>query len=86
MMYLTIAMGGGLDKAPVRSTILDANNKLGFQVLEAIYYGLLKRYLPFISDSRLKGLSIRDLKIIDSKTIQLFSEVLKGIGRNRLDG
>jgi Transposase DDE domain len=34
----------------------------------------------------LKGLSIRNLKIIDSSTIQLFSEILRGVGRNRLDG
>lgn len=76
----------GLDKAPARSTISDANNKRSFQVFETIYYGLLKRYHPFISDSRLKGLSIRNLKIIDSTTIQLFSEILRGVGRNRLDG
>lgn len=34
----------------------------------------------------MKGLSIRNLKIIDSSTIQLFSEILRGVGRNRLDG
>lgn len=76
----------GLDKAPARSTISDANNKRSYQVFETIYYGLLKQYHSFISDSRLKGLSIRNLKIIDSTTIQLFSEILRGVGRNRLDG
>ena len=34
----------------------------------------------------MKGLSIRNLKIIDSTTIRLFSEILRGVGRNRLDG
>ena len=76
----------GLDKAPARSTISDANNKRSYQVFETIYYGLVKQYHSFISDSRLKGLSIRNLKIIDSTTIQLFSEMLRGAGRNRLDG
>lgn len=76
----------GLDKAPARSTISDANNKRSYQVFETIYYELLSRYHSFISDSRLKGLSIRKLKIIDSTTIQLFSELLRGVGRNRLDG
>jgi len=76
----------GLDKAPARSTISDANNKRSYQVFETIYYGLLKQYHSFISDSRLKGLSIRNLKIIDSTTIRLFSEILRGVGRNRLDG
>ncbi|MDP4265097.1 MAG: hypothetical protein Q8941_21390 [Bacteroidota bacterium] len=37
-------------------------------------------------DSRLKGLSIRNLKITDSTTISLFSEILRGVGRNPLDG
>src|ERR1043165_5239093 len=76
----------GLDKAPARSTISDANNKRSYQVFETIYYELLSRYHSFISDSRLKGLSIRKLKIIDSTTIQLFCELLRGVGRNRLDG
>lgn len=76
----------GLDKAPARSTLSDANNKRSYQVFETIYYGLLARYHSFISDSRLKGMSIRNLKIIDSSTIQLFSEILQGVGRNRLDG
>src|SRR5690606_23838211 len=76
----------GLDKAPARSTLSDANNKRSYQVFETIYYGLVKQYHSFISDSRLKGLSIRNLKIIDSTTISLFSEILRGVGRNRLDG
>jgi hypothetical protein len=76
----------GLDKAPARSTLSDANNNRSYQVFATIYEGLVKQYHSFISDSRLKGLSIRNLKIIDSSTIQLFSEILRGVGRNRLDG
>jgi hypothetical protein len=76
----------GLDRAPVRSTLSDANTKRSFLVFETIYEGLVKQYHSFISDSRLKGLSIRNLKIIDSSTIQLFSEILQGVGRKCLDG
>ncbi len=76
----------GMDKAPARSTLSDANTKRSYLVFETIYYALLKRYHSFISDSRLKGLSIRNLKIIDSTTIQLFSEILKGVGPTRKDG
>jgi DDE family transposase/uncharacterized protein DUF4372 len=76
----------GLDKAPARSTLSDANNKRSFLVFETIYEGLVKQYHSFISDSRLKGLSIRNLRIIDSSTIQLFSEILRGVGRKPLDG
>lgn len=75
-----------LDKAPARSTLSDANNRRSYMVFETIYYDLLRQYHSFISDSRLKGLSIRNLKIIDSSTISLFSEILQGVGRNKLDG
>ena len=46
----------------------------------------MKLYHPFISNSRLKGLSIRNLEVIDSTTIQLFSGMLRGVGRKPLDG
>jgi len=76
----------GLDKVPARSTISDANRKRSYRVFETMYQELLKRYHPFISDSRLKGLSIRNLKVIDSTTIRLFSDILQGVGRKPLDG
>jgi len=76
----------GLDKAPARSTLSDANTQRSYLVFESIYFALLHRYHSFISDSRLKGLSIRNLKIIDSTTIRLFSDILRGVGRNPLDG
>lgn len=76
----------GFDKAPARSTLSDANTNRSYLVFETIYFELLKQYHAFISDSRLKGLSIRNLKIIDSTTIRLFSDILRGVGRNTLDG
>jgi hypothetical protein len=76
----------GFDKAPARSTLSDANTNRSFLVFATIYEELLKQYHSFISDSRLKGLSIRNLKVIDSSTIQLFSEILHGVGRNTKDG
>src|SRR5215207_2133489 len=76
----------GFDKAPARSTLSDANTNRSYLVFETIYFELVKKYHSFISDSRLKGLSIRNLKIIDSSTIRLFSDILRGVGRNTLDG
>lgn len=76
----------GLDRAPARSTLSDANNRRSYLVFETIYFELVKKYHSFISDSRLKGLSIRNLKIIDSTTIRLFSDILRGVGRPPLDG
>jgi len=76
----------GLSQSPPRSTFSDANNKRSYLVFETIYFSLVKHYITFISDSRLKGLSIRNLKIIDSTTIRLFSDILRGVGRNPIDG
>ena len=76
----------GLDKAPPRSTLSDVNSKRTYRCFESLYFDLLKKYHSFISDSRLKGLSIRNLKIIDSTTISLFSDILRGVGRNTMDG
>jgi hypothetical protein len=76
----------GLDKAPSRSTLSDANTNRSYRVFETIYFGLLSKYQGVISDSRLNGLSISNLKIIDSTTISLFGDILRGVGRPRLDG
>jgi Transposase DDE domain/Domain of unknown function (DUF4372) len=76
----------GFDKAPARSTLSDANTRRSFLVFATLYEELLKQYHSFISDSRLRGLSIRNLKVIDSTTIQLFSEILRGVGRHPNDG
>lgn len=76
----------GMDRAPSRSTLSDANTRRSYLFFETLYFELLAKYHSFISDSRLKGLSIRRLKIIDSSTIQLFSEILRGVGRNTKDG
>lgn len=72
----------GLQKAPARSTLSDANNNRHWTAFESIYYMLIKRYHSFLSDSRLRGLRIRNLKIIDSTTLRLFSDLLRGVGRN----
>jgi Transposase DDE domain/Domain of unknown function (DUF4372) len=74
------------DKTPARSTLSDGNNRRSYLVFETLYFELVKHYQSFISDSRLKGLSIRNLKIIDSTTIRLFSDVLQGVGRNPQNG
>lgn len=76
----------GMDKAVPKSTLSDANRDRSYLVFQDIYFALFQKYLDCISDSRLKGLSIKNLKIIDSTTIQLFTEILKGVGRNTKDG
>ena len=69
----------GLAHPPRRSTISDANNRRHAEVFEHIYCKLFERYGHFLSDSRRNNLKSR-LYILDSSTITLFQEVLKGTG------
>lgn len=71
---------------PKRSTISDANTKRTSAVFESIYYGLLKKYIKVISDSSETKPAVKGLKIVDSSTISLFGDILKGAGRNKLEG
>lgn len=71
-----------LKKAPAKSSAGDGLRNRDNVFFEALYYDLIKRYQSFLSVSRLEGLSIKELYIIDSTTIRLFSDILKGVGRN----
>ena len=71
---------------PKRSTLSDANKKRTSEVFGSIYAKLYKRYAPFLSDSSLLKPPVKNLQIVDSSTISLFSDILKGVGRNPLTG
>ena len=72
----------GLKKAPAKSTAGDGLRRRDSSFFEALYYKLVDRYKGFLSDSRTYGLTFKELLIIDSSTIRLFSDILKGVGRN----
>ena len=76
----------GIKYFPKRSTISDANRKRKSKVFSDIYFDLYKKYKKIISDSRLKDRVIKHLQIVDSTTISLFTEILKGAGRNPVNG
>ena len=76
----------GMEFFPKRSTISDANKKRSSEVFADIYYRLYERYKQFLSDSSPKKPEIKGLKIVDSTTISLFSDILKGVGRNPING
>jgi len=71
---------------PRRSTISDANAHRSSEVFGEIYHRLLRRYRTFLSDSSPRKPVVKDLRIIDSTTISLFSDILKGPGRPPLAG
>ncbi|MHB8338166.1 MAG: IS4 family transposase [Ignavibacteriaceae bacterium] len=81
------ALGGklnhlGMEKAPAKSTASDGLRNRDSSFFEALYYKLVEQYKGFLSDSRTFGLTFKELLIIDSTTIRLFSDILKGVGRN----
>lgn len=76
----------GLTKFPKRSTLSDANKNRSSEVFASIYQSIYNRYRHFLSDSYTKKLPVEDLKIVDSSTISLFSDIIKGVGRNPING
>ena len=77
----------GLKEVPPKSTITDGNRQRDNKFFESLYFSLVKRYSGLLSSSRTIGLNIKELYIVDSTTIQLFSSLIfKGVGRNPKDG
>jgi hypothetical protein len=81
------ALGGklnhlGLERAPAKSTACDGMRNRDNKFFEDVYFGLVQRYKSFLSDSRTFGLTFKEILLIDSTTIRLFSDILKGVGRN----
>jgi len=84
------ALGGklnylGMDSAPAKSTFNDGLNNRKEEVFEKLYFALLKYFSPLLSDSRKEGVQFEQFYAFDSTTIRLFSDVLKGVGRNPKD-
>jgi transposase len=76
----------GLKHFPRRSTLSDANKNRSSEVFADIYYQLYHKYKQFLSDSSSYLPIVKDLHIIDSTTITLFSEILRAAGRNPING
>ena len=75
----------GVDYLVRRSTLSDANNKRSSQFFKDVYRHLYNKYRHILSDSTLKPWE-KQLYILDSTTITLFSTILKGAGRNPKHG
>jgi hypothetical protein len=72
----------GLEKAPAKSTASDGLRNRDNSFFESVYFALVNHYKSFLSDSRTYGLTFKEVLLIDSTTIRLFSDILKGVGRN----
>jgi hypothetical protein len=80
----------GIEKVPKRSTLSDANARRSEKFFEDVYRDLYESNKSKLSsDSRRNGTEawIRSLRIVDSTTISLFSNVIfKGVGRHPKTG
>jgi len=81
------ALGGklnylGMDSAPAKSTAGDALRDRDNEVFKLYYFVLIKYFEPLLSVSRKEKISFEKFYAFDSTTISLFSDVMKGVGRN----
>ena len=80
----------GIDKVPKRSTLSDANARRSEKFFEDVYRDVYQSNREKLSsDSRRNGTEewVKRLRIIDSTTITLFSNVIfKGVGRHPKTG
>lgn len=75
-----------LNHIPKRSTLSDANKIRKVEFFEDIYNKLLKQYGSVLSDSRIKDVINKQVKIVDSSTISLFKDILGCVGRKPKNG
>lgn len=76
----------GLTYVVRRSTFSEANRRRSSEVFGDIYMSVYRRHSRFLTDSRLSDRDMKRLYIMDSTTISLFKEILKGVGRKPKDG
>lgn len=76
----------GLSYLVKRSTFSEANKRRNSEVFKDIYLSVYKKHSNSLADSRLTDKDLRRLYIMDSTTISLFKDILKGVGRNPKEG
>jgi hypothetical protein len=72
----------GFESSPAKSTFGDGLRNRDNEFFKEVYFMLIEHFKPFLSVSRLDKVSFEKLFIFDSSTIRLFSNVMKGVGRN----
>jgi hypothetical protein len=76
----------GMSYVVRRSTLSEANGRRSSNVFGEIYMSVYRKHASFLTDSRLKDADMKRLYIMDSTTITLFKDILKGVGRNPIEG
>lgn len=76
----------GLSYLVRRSTFSEANQRRTSKVFGDIYMSVYRKHSSVLADSRLSDADLRRLYIMDSTTISLFKDILRGVGRNPKEG
>lgn len=76
----------GLSYIVRRSTLSEANQRRSSKLFGEIYMEVYQRNREHLADSRLSDIDMKRLYIMDSTTITLFKDILKGVGRHPLQG
>jgi len=76
----------GLSTYPKRSTFAEANSARSPDFFEQLYHSLYNHYYKLLPDSRKKKQLESRLFLMDSTTISLFTDIMKGAGSPAADG
>lgn len=72
----------GLDASPAKSTIGDGIRKRSEDFFHQLYFALIDHFSSILSVSRSENVPFDHFYAFDSTTITLFSDIMKGVGRN----
>lgn len=72
----------GLEQSPAKSTFGDGLRNRDNNLFKEYYFALIKHFTPFLSVSRANEVPFERFYAFDSTTITLFSDIMKGVGRN----
>lgn len=75
----------GMNSSVAKSTAGDGLRNRDNEIFKAFYFELIKHFKPLLSVSRIEKVSFEQFYIFDSTTIRLFSDIMKGVGRNPKD-
>lgn len=72
----------GLDASPAKSTIGDGLRNRSEDFFRSLYFSLIDHFSSVLSVSREEKVPFDHFYAFDSTTITLFSDIMKGVGRN----
>ena len=75
----------GMDSSSAKSMAGDGLRERNNELLKEFYFGLINHFEPVLSVSRIHGVSFSGFYAFYYTTISLFTDIMKGVGRNPKD-